>query len=215
MIRGVSFKRIHMKKQVAFHSSSFECIFSGRFHHILCGDTLIEVRSMAAGTPLKNFLEDSPCLSEWLLDLWSVGCQQKHAFKSCQVSNTLSWIHRQDPDMGGSQCQPSHVLGPRTFALGGGQIERLVDWRSRIYSAILMCFGCKTAGWRPIFPQMPGYSGFMGIWSSNMASSNRILTMETGSLTASVEVCARLDLGGKMSCCSTRRFCSKNMCRYT
>jgi len=188
--------------------------FSG-FHHILCGDTLIEVRSMAAGTPLKNFLEDSPCLSGWLLDLWSVGCQQKHAFKSCQVSNTLSWIHRQDPDMGGSQCQPSHVLGPRTFALGGGQIERLVDWRSRIYSAILMCFGCKTAGVETNFSAnawLLRVYGHMvvkhGFFQSDPHNGNWLLDCKGGSL-------CEIRLGRSNELLKYETFWYKNMCRYT
>lgn len=188
--------------------------FSG-FHHILCGDTLIEVRSMAAGTPLKNFLEDSPCLSGWLLDLWSVGCQQKHAFKSCQVSNTLSWIHRQDPDMGGSQRQPSHVLGPRTFALGGGQIERLVDWRSRIYSAILMCFGCKTAGWRPNFSAdawLLRVYGHMvvkhGFFQSDPHNGNWLLDCKGGSL-------CEIRLGRSNELLKYETSLYKKMCRYT
>ena len=129
MIRGVSSKRILMKKQVAFHSSSFECIFfSGRFHHILCGDTLIEVRSMAAGTPLKNFLEDSPCLSGWLLDLWSVGCQQKHAFKSCQVSNTLSSRYGRKP-VSTIPCSWTSDIRFRWWAdrtLGGLEVSNLL-----------------------------------------------------------------------------------------
>ena len=136
-------------------------------------------------------------------------------FKSCQVSNTLSWIHRQDPDMGGSQYQPSHVLRPRTFALGGGQIERLVDWRSRIYSAILMCFGCKTAGVETNFSAdawLLRVYGHMvvkhGFFQSDPHNGNWLLDCKGGSL-------CEIRLGRSNELLKYETFLYKNMCRYT